>query len=57
MRASTASLILAFCAAVAVQAAPLGETNGLSMRSAEALSVFDARALGSEIEVRDPKKK
>ena len=60
MRASIASAILAFCAILAVQAAPVGEGNALVARNVEVLDgpVVDARSFEDniEIEARDPKK-
>ncbi|KAF4627632.1 hypothetical protein G7Y89_g10527 [Cudoniella acicularis] len=59
MRFSTASLILAYVAAIAVQAAPVGESGAgdLVMRSVDVANL-PVRALGDfEIEERDPKKK
>lgn len=63
MRASTASVILAFCAMLAVQAAPVELTGngGLAVREvelADALMVRDLplEARETEIEKRDPKK-
>ena len=63
MRASTASVILAFCAMLAVQSAPLQLTGdaGLAVREVEMSSAMMARDLPLEareveIEERDPKK-
>jgi len=59
MRLSTASLILAYVAALVVQAAPLGESNGgLSLRSAELVDAPVARSAEPEVELdaRDPAK-
>lgn len=58
MRFSTASLVLASIAALAVQAAPIDESNGaLGMRSTEIASAQVARDVDTvfEIEARDPK--
>jgi hypothetical protein len=59
MRLSTASLILAYVAALAVQAAPIDDSNGgLSLRSAELASAPVARVAdsGPELDAREPKK-
>jgi hypothetical protein len=58
MRFSTASIILASIAALAVQAAPIDESTGaLNVRSAEVASAEVARDVDSvfELEARDPK--
>jgi hypothetical protein len=59
MRFSTASLILASVAALAVQAAPIDDSNGgLSLRSAELAGAQVARNAEStfELDAREPKK-
>lgn len=56
MRLSTASLIFAYVATIAVQALPVESGNELTLRSAE-VDVVVARGLGDvDIESRDPKK-
>ena len=61
MRASAASAVLAFCAILAAQAAPVGEGNALVARNTEVFDgpVVDVRSFEDnvEIEVREPKKK
>jgi len=55
MRLSTASLILAYVAAIAVHALPVDSGNDLTLRSAEAGVAVDTRGLGDiDIETRDP---
>jgi hypothetical protein len=54
MRLSTASLILAYVTALAVHAAPTGE-SGLSVRSTGVSGALAARGVSS-IHVREPKK-
>jgi hypothetical protein len=55
MRLSSASLILAYVAAIAVQALPVDSGNDLTLRSAE-VDVAVARGLGDiAVETRDPK--
>jgi len=57
MRFSTASLILAYLAAITVHAAPTEQSNGLNARSAELAGAQVARGVDTiELEVRDPKK-
>ena len=54
MRASTASLIMAFCAMLAVQAAPVTESEGsLALREAAPVAVV-ARTV--DVEEREAKK-
>jgi hypothetical protein len=54
MRLSTASLILAYVTALAVHAAPTGE-SGLSVRSTGVSGALAARGVSS-VHVREPKK-
>jgi hypothetical protein len=63
MRAYTATLVLAFCAMLAVQAVPaqVNGNSGLSVREVELADALMARELPLEareveIEERDPKK-
>lgn len=51
MRSSTATLILAFCAFLSVQAAPLSDNANLAVRNVELGNNFMTR--GVEIEARD----
>jgi hypothetical protein len=50
MRSSTASIILAFCAMLAVQAAPTNMNSGTAI--ARGTNDFDYDAAGNEIETR-----
>ena len=64
MRLSTASLIVAYVATLAVQAFPVDSSNDLTLRSAEidgapvarGLTGIDLEAREEDLEQRDPKK-
>jgi len=61
MRSSTATLILAFCAFLSVQAAPLADNGDLAVRNVELGNTFMARgveigARDDGLEARQPKK-
>jgi hypothetical protein len=64
MRLSTASLIIAYVATLAVQALPVDSNNDLTLRSAEidgapvarGLAGIDLETREDDLEARDPKK-